>query len=85
MLDDLMCRFSVAWYPIYRIPSGNFRAAFLTYHSLGHLVHRSIKSDSPTLDSCIVSPVVGLQSYNAQVLIMLRQLLPGIYLNMQLV
>ncbi|KAK4280570.1 hypothetical protein QN277_012183 [Acacia crassicarpa] len=64
-LQDLHPRswFSVAWYPIYRIPSGNFRAAFLTYHSLG-LVHR--KSDSPTLDSCIVSPVVGLQSYNAQ-------------------
>ncbi|KAI9074341.1 hypothetical protein K1719_027707 [Acacia pycnantha] len=67
-LQDLHPRswFSVAWYPIYRIPCGNFRAAFLTYHSLGHLVHRSIKSDSPTLDSCIVSPVVGLQSYNAQ-------------------
>ncbi|XP_028805597.1 uncharacterized protein LOC114760505 isoform X2 [Neltuma alba] len=67
-LQDLHPRswFSVAWYPIYRIPYGNFRAAFLTYHSLGHLVQRSIKNDSPTLDSCIVSPVVGLQSYNAQ-------------------
>ncbi|KAL5983072.1 hypothetical protein ACLOJK_017152 [Asimina triloba] len=54
--------YSVAWYPIYRIPDGNFRAAFLTYHSLGHFVKRV------TLDgvTCIVSPVVGLQSYNAQ-------------------
>ncbi|XVE90576.1 hypothetical protein DITRI_Ditri20bG0089200 [Diplodiscus trichospermus] len=58
--------YSVAWYPIYRIPDGNFRAAFLTYHSLGHLVRRSSKSDDPTVDACIVSPVVGLQSYNAQ-------------------
>ncbi|XP_042502824.1 uncharacterized protein LOC122080034 [Macadamia integrifolia] len=58
--------YSVAWYPIYRIPDGNFRAAFLTYHSLGHLVHRSDSSDSFGGDNCIVSPVVGLQSYNAQ-------------------
>ena len=67
-LRDLHPRswYSVAWYPIYRIPDGNFRASFLTYHSLGHLVHRSSNSDPPTLDSCIVSPAVGLQSYNAQ-------------------
>ncbi|XP_022742487.1 uncharacterized protein LOC111293798 [Durio zibethinus] len=58
--------YSVAWYPIYRIPYGNFRAAFLTYHSLGHLVRRSSKFDYPSVDACIVSPVVGLQSYNAQ-------------------
>ncbi|WJX66949.1 hypothetical protein P8452_51453 [Trifolium repens] len=58
--------YSVAWYPIYRIPDGNFRASFLTYHSLGHLVRRSSNSDSPILDSCVVSPAVGLQSYNAQ-------------------
>lgn len=67
-LRDLHPRswYSVAWYPIYRIPDGNFRASFLTYHSLGHLVCRSSNSDSPTLDSCVVSPAVGLQSYNAQ-------------------
>ncbi|KAL5081260.1 hypothetical protein RYX36_009681 [Vicia faba] len=67
-LQDLHPRswYSVAWYPIYRIPDGNFRASFLTYHSLGHLVRRSSNSDLPTLDSCVVSPVVGLQSYNAQ-------------------
>ena len=70
----------MAWYPIYRIPVGSFRAAFLTYHSLGHLVNRIIKSDSSTLDSCIASPAVGLESYNAQVLIMSLQLLPGIYM-----
>ncbi|XWS57292.1 hypothetical protein CRYUN_Cryun09bG0161600 [Craigia yunnanensis] len=58
--------YSVAWYPIYRIPDGSFRAAFLTYHSLGHLVRRSSKFDYPSVDACIVSPVVGLQSYNAQ-------------------
>ncbi|CAL0322315.1 unnamed protein product [Lupinus luteus] len=58
--------YSVAWYPIYRIPDGNFRASFLTYHSLGHLVRRSTNSDCPTLGSSIVSPAVGLQSYNAQ-------------------
>ncbi|GMI63464.1 hypothetical protein HRI_000015700 [Hibiscus trionum] len=60
--------YSVAWYPIYKIPDGNFRAAFLTYHSLGHLVRRSSKFDHPRVevDACVVSPVVGLQSYNAQ-------------------
>ncbi|CAJ1952305.1 unnamed protein product [Sphenostylis stenocarpa] len=67
-LRDLHPRswFSVAWYPIYRIPDGNFRASFLTYHSLGHLVRRRTGSDLSTLSSCIVSPAVGLQSYNAQ-------------------
>ncbi|MCD7466309.1 hypothetical protein HAX54_002912 [Datura stramonium] len=50
--------FAVAWYPIYRIPRGDFRASFLTYHSLGHYVRRG--------HGCLVSPVVGLQSYNAQ-------------------
>ncbi|KAF9683761.1 hypothetical protein SADUNF_Sadunf04G0048000 [Salix dunnii] len=67
-LQDLHPRswYSVAWYPIYRIPEGNFRTAFLTYHSLGHLVHRSAKFDPPSKDVCVVSPVVGLQSYNAQ-------------------
>lgn len=57
--------YSVAWYPIYRIPDGTLRAAFLTYHSLGHLVRRDPVYDS-SVDTCIVSPVVGLQSYNAQ-------------------
>ncbi|KAF8407453.1 hypothetical protein HHK36_006586 [Tetracentron sinense] len=67
-LHDLHPRswYSVAWYPIYRIPDGNFRAAFLTYHSLGHLIRRSVSSDSLGGDTCIVSPVVGLQNYNAQ-------------------
>nr|KYP71418.1 hypothetical protein KK1_010677 [Cajanus cajan] len=67
-LRDLHPRswFSVAWYPIYRIPDGNFRASFLTYHSLGHLVPRRTSSDLSILGSCIVSPAVGLQSYNAQ-------------------
>ncbi|XP_038687381.1 uncharacterized protein LOC119986772 isoform X2 [Tripterygium wilfordii] len=66
-LHDLHPRswFSVAWYPIYRIPDGNLRAAFLTYHSLGHLVRRSSQFDF-SRDGCIASPVVGLQSYNVQ-------------------
>ncbi|KAJ7970170.1 DUF789 family protein [Quillaja saponaria] len=59
-------KYSVAWYPIYRIPDGNFRAAFLTYHSLGHWIRRSTKIDYPSVDASIISPVVGLQSYNAQ-------------------
>ncbi|KAK1321673.1 hypothetical protein QJS10_CPA03g02584 [Acorus calamus] len=58
--------YSVAWYPIYRIPDGNFRAAFLTYHSLGHFIRRSASSVSLSGSASIVSPVVGLQSYNAQ-------------------
>ncbi|XP_057862304.1 uncharacterized protein LOC131070717 isoform X1 [Cryptomeria japonica] len=59
--------FSVAWYPIYRIPEGQLRAAFLTYHSLGHFVHRDTSSTLVgDIGSCIVAPVVGLQSYSAQ-------------------
>ncbi|OVA12101.1 Protein of unknown function DUF789 [Macleaya cordata] len=58
--------YSVAWYPIYRIPEGNLRAAFLTYHSLGHFVRRRTLSDSTGGGTSIVSPAVGLQSYNAQ-------------------
>ncbi|CAM8911644.1 unnamed protein product [Rhodiola kirilowii] len=56
--------YSVAWYPIYRIPDGNFRAAFLTYHSLGHLAHREVSSKSSRVE--VVSPIVGLLSCNAQ-------------------
>ncbi|XP_020593129.1 uncharacterized protein LOC110033477 [Phalaenopsis equestris] len=58
--------YAVAWYPIYQIPEGSFRAAFLTYHSFGRFVR---KNTSNTVDGCINSitlPVVGLQSYNAQ-------------------
>ncbi|XP_038894656.1 uncharacterized protein LOC120083142 isoform X2 [Benincasa hispida] len=62
----LFDKYSVAWYPIYRIPDGNLRAAFLTYHSLGHFVSRTPQSNSPDTNSCLVCPVVGLQSYNAQ-------------------
>ncbi|XP_055825145.1 uncharacterized protein LOC129893788 isoform X1 [Solanum dulcamara] len=58
--------FSVAWYPIYRIPDGNLRTAFLTYHSLGHFIHREQSLKDPSVDACMVSPIVGLQSYNAQ-------------------
>ncbi|CAN1180311.1 hypothetical protein LINPERHAP2_LOCUS34708 [Linum perenne] len=54
--------YSVAWYPIYKIPDGSLRAAFLTYHSFGHLVESKDELGSPTM----ICPVVGLQSYNAQ-------------------
>uniref|UniRef100_A0ACD6AR24 Uncharacterized protein n=3 Tax=Avena sativa TaxID=4498 RepID=A0ACD6AR24_AVESA len=55
--------YCVAWYPIYRIPDGKFQAAFLTYHSLGHWVHRISSSDQAG-HSHAVLPVMGLQSYN---------------------
>ncbi|KAJ6835495.1 uncharacterized protein M6B38_332040 [Iris pallida] len=58
--------YSMAWYPIYRIPEGNFRAAFLTYHSLGHFLHQSSAPDKAGDFTHIVCPVVGLQSYNAK-------------------
>lgn len=58
----------MAWYPIYRVPEGNFRAAFLTYHSLGHFIRQSASSNTTGDFARITSPVVGLQSYNAKVL-----------------
>lgn len=58
--------YSVAWYPIYRIPDEKFRSAFLTYHSLGHFTYESALTDSFTGNACVISPVVGLQSYNTQ-------------------
>ncbi|KAH9744388.1 hypothetical protein KPL70_003678 [Citrus sinensis] len=59
--------FSVAWYPRYRIPEGKFGAAFLTYHSLGHMVMRDVPTDTLKKKTlCVVSPVVGLLSYKAQ-------------------
>ncbi|KAJ0983581.1 hypothetical protein J5N97_011836 [Dioscorea zingiberensis] len=59
--------FAVAWYPIYRIPEGTLHAAFLTYHSLGHLILRRIKSDVVEDNAfCAISPVLGMQSYKAK-------------------
>lgn len=58
--------FSVAWYPIYRIPDGNLRAAFLTYHSLGHFIHTEQSLKACSVDVCMVSPIIGLHSYNTQ-------------------
>jgi len=46
------------------VPRGTFRAAFLTYHSLSKLVPRKCSLDMTGGHTCIVSPVVGLQSYN---------------------
>ncbi|KAG5602546.1 hypothetical protein H5410_033916 [Solanum commersonii] len=45
------------------IPTGNFHVSFLTYHSLGHYIHRGQTLDAP---AGVVSPIVGLHSYNAQ-------------------
>ncbi|KAG6526412.1 uncharacterized protein LOC122047611 isoform X1 [Zingiber officinale] len=56
--------YCVAWYPIYRIPIGRLRAAFLTYHSLGNFTRAGNPADSPGACDTLVSPVVGLQSYN---------------------
>ncbi|TVU43849.1 hypothetical protein EJB05_10349 [Eragrostis curvula] len=56
--------YCVAWYPVYRVPRANFRAAFLTYHSLGKLVPQKCSPDMTIEYNRIVSPVVGLQSYN---------------------
>ncbi|XP_003573242.1 uncharacterized protein LOC100846733 [Brachypodium distachyon] len=56
--------YCVAWYPVYRVPHGSFRAAFLTYHSLGKLVPQNFSPDLTGGYTSIVSPVVGLQSYN---------------------
>jgi len=57
--------YCVAWYPVYRVPHGNFRASFLTYHSLGKLVPQMGSPDlSVGQHTRIVSPVVGLQGYN---------------------
>lgn len=57
--------YCVAWYPVYRVPHGNFRASFLTYHLLSKLVPQM---SSPELSggqhTRIVCPVVGLQGYN---------------------
>ncbi|KAL6638809.1 hypothetical protein ACP70R_023445 [Stipagrostis hirtigluma subsp. patula] len=56
--------FCVAWYPIYRIPSGSCHAAFLTYHSLGKLVPQTCSSDITHGPTNVVCPIVGLLSYN---------------------
>lgn len=57
--------YCVAWYPVYRVPHGNFRASFLTYHSLGKLVQQMPSPDmSGGQHTRIVCPVVGLQGYN---------------------
>ncbi|KAJ4824300.1 hypothetical protein Tsubulata_048996 [Turnera subulata] len=59
--------FSVAWYPIYRIPEGKFEASFLIYHSFGQFVGKCIPNDSlKKMAFHIVFPVIGLESYNAR-------------------
>ncbi|KAJ4830459.1 hypothetical protein Tsubulata_048239 [Turnera subulata] len=59
--------FSVAWYPIYRIPEGKFEASFLIYHSFGQSVGKCIPNDSlKKMAFHIVFPVIGLESYNAR-------------------
>ncbi|XP_062233998.1 uncharacterized protein LOC133931184 [Phragmites australis] len=55
--------YCVAWYPIYRIPDGKFQAAFLSYHSLRHWIHRGSSADQAG-HAPVVLPVIGLQSYN---------------------
>lgn len=33
----LICRFAVAWYPLYRVPEAPLTARFLTFHTLASL------------------------------------------------
>ncbi|KAF8369893.1 hypothetical protein HHK36_032087 [Tetracentron sinense] len=49
--------YSVAWYPIYRIPEGSLRATFLTYHSLGHWVGRCVSTDAINENVFVLSPL----------------------------
>ncbi|KAG0459075.1 hypothetical protein HPP92_022203 [Vanilla planifolia] len=58
--------YAVAWYPIYRIPDGTFRSAFLTYHSFGQLLCRTASDSITGSVNSLISPVVGLQTYNAK-------------------
>lgn len=59
----------MAWYPIYRIPIGELRASFLTFHLFSHLVIKNCMSSSEIIGNCVVSPVVGFQSYHAKVVL----------------
>ncbi|ESR60658.1 hypothetical protein CICLE_v10018263mg [Citrus x clementina] len=52
--------FSVAWYPIFRIPEGKFGAAFLTYHSLGHMVMRDVPTDTLKKKTLCCLPCGGI-------------------------
>lgn len=64
--------YSVAWYPIYRIPENNrtnippLRASFLTYHSLSHLVMRHESPDQLGNSSLCVVPALGMRRYNGK-------------------
>ncbi|KAH0469281.1 hypothetical protein IEQ34_002513 [Dendrobium chrysotoxum] len=64
LTNPLIFQYSVAWYPIYRIPDGPFRMTFLTYHSLGHFTLNPSRSCSSKQD--VVCPVLGMLSYNAK-------------------
>jgi hypothetical protein len=68
-----MHRFAVAWYPIYRISDGPLRSVFLTYHSLGHCIpsDKKLGQYAGLLQEGLSFPVVGLESYNTQVLLSL--------------
>ncbi|XP_020598597.1 uncharacterized protein LOC110038168 [Phalaenopsis equestris] len=56
--------YSVAWYPIYKIPDGPLRITFLTYHSLGHFTLNHSWSSSSKQH--VVCPVLGMLSYNVK-------------------
>lgn len=50
----------MAWYPRYRIPEGKFGAAFLTYHSLGHMVMRDVPTDTLKKKTLCCLPCGGI-------------------------
>ena len=70
-----MCRFCVAWYPVYRIPDAPLTAKFLTYHSvapipcsathygaLGLTLPRNGHACQPGTALCL--PIIGLKCCN---------------------
>ena len=65
-----ICRFAVAWYPIYRIPDAPLAAKFLTYHSLCPVPscqtyfgvgNVSAASSSNSASSPLCLPILGLK------------------------
>ncbi|KAH9744376.1 hypothetical protein KPL70_003675 [Citrus sinensis] len=63
--------FSVAWYPIFRIPEGKFGAAFLTYHSLGHMVMRDVPTDTLKKKTLCCLPCGGIAKLQGTVVLLL--------------
>ena len=59
----LLCRFAVAWYPIYCIPDAPLNARFLTFHTLQP---QALACPDASVPSCLSLPVVGFCWCNLQ-------------------